>query len=77
VCASESCGSSHNAQPSIYRNVNSTLFSCHSKTNPSFLDPGLFNKAVAQFIGLLPVIARSDLSRRSNLGGEAVPGGEV
>jgi len=77
VCVSESCGSYHNVQRSTYRHVNSALFSCHSKTNPSFLDPGLFKKAVAQFIGLLLVIARSDLSRRSNLGGEAVSGGEI
>jgi len=49
VCVSEICGSYHNAQRSTCRHVNSALFSCHSKTNTSFLDPGLFKKVVLLF----------------------------
>jgi len=77
VCAIDDCVSSRDAQPGTYINVNWALFSCRSKINPPFRNPGLFKNVVAQFIGLLLVIARSDLSRRSNLGGEAVSGGEV
>jgi hypothetical protein len=56
VSVSESCGSYHNAQRSTCRHVNSALFSCHSKTNTSFLDPGLFKKVVLPFN--LPAKAR-------------------
>ena len=53
--ASESCSSSHNAQPSTYRNVNWALFSCHSKISPSFRDPRLFETIVAEFVrGFVP-----------------------
>ena len=36
MCASETRGSSHNGQPSIYRSVNWALFSFHSEVKSLF-----------------------------------------
>jgi len=40
VCAIEDCANSHYAEPSIHRSVNWALFSCRSKINPPFQNPG-------------------------------------
>jgi len=51
VCASESCSSSHDAQPTKYGNVNWALFLCHSEINPPFLNlKSLSSRVVARFL---------------------------
>ena len=39
MCASESCGSSHNTGSGIYKDMNRALFLCCSKINPPFRNP--------------------------------------
>ena len=51
--ASKGYGGSYDAQPSIYRYVNWSLFSCHSKFYHLLQNLGLFKNVVAQFIGQL------------------------
>ena len=48
---SESCGNSHDAQPSIYRHVKG-LFSLPQQKQPSLSKPRSLPSIVAQFIGL-------------------------
>jgi hypothetical protein len=51
VYSAKSHGSSYDAQPSIYRYVNWSLFSCHSKFYHLFQNLGLFKNVATQFIG--------------------------
>ena len=44
-------GGSYNAQPSIYRYANWSLFSCHSKFHHLTQNLGLFKNVTAQFVG--------------------------
>ena len=67
MCASESCSSSYDAQPSTRRNVNWALFPCHGKISPLF-QPRLFKNVVAQFIGLSICHCEADEVSRSNPG---------
>ena len=47
----KSYGGSYDAQPSIYRYVNWSLFSCYSKFYHHPQNLGLFKNVAAQFIG--------------------------
>ena len=40
MCLSEDCGSSHDAQPGTYRDMNGALFPCHGKTYHVLCNPG-------------------------------------
>ena len=49
--AAKGYGGYYDAQPSIYRYVNWSLFSCHSKFYHLLQNLGLFKNVAAQFIG--------------------------
>ena len=49
--AAKGYGGYYDAQPSIYRYVNWSLFSCHSKFYHLPQNLGLFKNVAAQFIG--------------------------
>jgi len=51
VYAVKGYGGSYDAQPSIYRYVNWSLFPCHSKFYHLPQNLGLFKNVAAQFIG--------------------------
>jgi len=51
VYAAKGYGGSYDAQPSIYRYVNWSLFSCHSKFYYLLQNLGLFKNVATQFIG--------------------------
>ena len=51
VYAAKGYGGYYDAQPSIYRYVNWSLFSCHSKFYHLPQNLGLFKNVAAQFIG--------------------------
>jgi hypothetical protein len=51
VYSEKGYGGSYNAQPSIYRYANWSLFSCHSKFHHLTQNLGLFKNVTDQFIG--------------------------
>jgi len=51
VYAVKGLGGSYDAQPSIYRYLNWSLFSCHSKFYHLLQNLGLFKNVATQFIG--------------------------
>ena len=72
MCASDGCGSFHDAQLSTCTHVNWALFPCHSEINLPYQNPKLFAKVLAQFAGLSLCRCEADEVSRSKLGGEVM-----
>jgi hypothetical protein len=59
VYSAKGYGGSYDAQPSIYRCLNWSLFSCHSKFYHLLQNLGLFKNVATQFIGRQGLLSQS------------------